>query len=62
VNDNQISVHWSDLPEDELIRFWQDVDAGTQGNFLTDRSKNGPAANAVNIPQKPNVRTRPGSP
>jgi hypothetical protein len=34
VNDNQISVHWSDLPKDELTRFWQDVDAGTQGNFL----------------------------
>ena len=34
MNDNQISVHWSDLPKDELTRFWQDVDAGTQGNFL----------------------------
>jgi hypothetical protein len=34
VNDNQISVHWSDLPKDELTRFCQDVDAGTQGNFL----------------------------
>ncbi len=34
MNDNQISVHWSDLPKDELTRFCQDVDAGTQGNFL----------------------------
>lgn len=34
MNDNQISVHWSDLPKDELTHFWQDVDAGTQGNFL----------------------------
>ena len=34
MNDKQISVHWSDLPKDELTRFCQDVDAGTQGNFL----------------------------
>lgn len=35
MNDNQLSVHWSELPADELTRFWQDVDAGTQDNFLT---------------------------
>jgi hypothetical protein len=34
VNDKQISVHWSELPADDLTRFWQDVDAGTQDNFL----------------------------
>ena len=34
INDNQIAVHWSELPADELTRFWQDVDAGTQDNFL----------------------------
>ncbi len=34
MNDNQIAVHWSELPADELTRFWQDVDAGTQDNFL----------------------------
>jgi hypothetical protein len=39
-NDNQISVHWSDLPKDELTRFCQDVDAGTQGNFLIAPVKN----------------------
>lgn len=34
MNDKQISVHWSELPADELTRFWQDIDAGTQDNFL----------------------------
>ncbi|HDR2893382.1 TPA: replication initiation protein [Enterobacter asburiae] len=34
MNDKQISVHWSELPADDLTRFWQDVDAGTQDNFL----------------------------
>lgn len=34
MNDNQKPVHWSELPADELTRFWQDVDAGTQDNFL----------------------------
>jgi hypothetical protein len=60
VNDNQISVHWSDLPKDELTRFCQDVDAGTQGNFLIAPVKKLTRRNAVSIPQKPNVRTRPG--
>ncbi len=35
MNDNQKPVHWSELPADELTRFWQDVDAGTQDDFLT---------------------------
>ena len=35
MNDHQLSVHWSELPADELTRLWQNVDAGTQGNFLT---------------------------
>ncbi len=39
MNDNQKPVHWSELPADELIRFWQDVDAGTQDNFLTEPVK-----------------------
>lgn len=39
MNDNQISVHWSELPADELTRFWQDVDAGKQDNFLTEPVK-----------------------
>ena len=39
MNDKQISVHWSELPAEELIRFWQDVDAGTQDNFLTEPVK-----------------------
>jgi len=39
VNDKQKSVHWSELPADELTRFWQDVDAGTQDNFLTEPVK-----------------------
>ncbi len=39
MNDNQKSVHWSELPADELTRFWQDVDAGTQDNFLTEPVK-----------------------
>jgi len=39
VNDNQKSVHWSELPADELTRFWQDVDAGMQDNFLTEPVK-----------------------
>lgn len=39
MNDNQISVHWYELPADELTRFWQDVDAGTRDNFLTDPVK-----------------------
>ncbi|CZY05180.1 Uncharacterised protein [Enterobacter asburiae] len=29
--------------------------------FLLSRSKSGPAVSAVNTPQKPNVKTRPGS-
>lgn len=39
MNDNQISVHWSELQADELTRFWQDVDAGKQDNFLTEPVK-----------------------
>lgn len=39
MNDNQISVHWSELPADELTRFWQDVDARIQDNFLTEPAK-----------------------
>lgn len=39
MNDNQISVHWSELPADELTRFWQDVDAGKQDNDLTEPVK-----------------------
>ncbi|BCU50822.1 Replication-associated protein [Citrobacter amalonaticus] len=39
MNDKQKSVHWSELPADELTRFWQDVDAGTQDNFLTEPVK-----------------------
>lgn len=39
MNDNQKSVHWSELPADELTRFWQDVDAGMQDNFLTEPVK-----------------------
>lgn len=39
MNDNQKSVHWSELPSDELTRFWQNVDAGTQHNFLTEPVK-----------------------
>jgi len=34
MNDNQKPVHWSELPADELTRFWQEVDAGTQDDFL----------------------------
>lgn len=34
MNDNQLSVHWSELPAEELTRFWQDVDVGKQDNFL----------------------------
>ncbi|HDR2795174.1 TPA: replication initiation protein, partial [Enterobacter asburiae] len=34
MNENQSTLHWSELPADELARFWQDVDAGTQDNFL----------------------------
>lgn len=34
MNDNQKPVHWSELPADELTRFWQGVDAGTQDDFL----------------------------
>lgn len=34
MNDNQKPVHWSELSADELTRFWQDVDAGTQDDFL----------------------------
>jgi len=34
VNDNQKPFHWSELPADELTRFWQEVDAGTQDDFL----------------------------
>jgi len=34
VNDNQKPIHWSELPADELTRFWQEVDAGTQDDFL----------------------------
>jgi hypothetical protein len=44
VNDKQISVHWSELPADDLTRFWQDVDAGTQIISSSHRLKNGPAA------------------
>ena len=39
MNDNQKPVHWSELQADELTRFWQDVDAGTQDNFLTEPVK-----------------------
>lgn len=39
MNDDQKSVHWSELQADELTRFWQDVDAGTQDNFLTEPVK-----------------------
>lgn len=39
MSDNQISVHWSELPADELTRFWQDIDAGKQDNFLTEPVK-----------------------
>ncbi|MFK3711610.1 plasmid replication initiator RepA [Leclercia adecarboxylata] len=34
MNDNQKPIHWSELPADELTRFWQEVDAGTQDDFL----------------------------
>ena len=34
MNDNQKPFHWSELPADELTRFWQEVDAGTQDDFL----------------------------
>ncbi|WP_234467341.1 plasmid replication initiator RepA [Kosakonia sp. S42] len=34
MNDNQIFVHWSELSAEELIHIWQDIDAGTQGNFF----------------------------
>lgn len=33
---NPTSVHWSELPADEQIRFWQDVDAGRQVSFLVE--------------------------
>ncbi|MFZ5210248.1 plasmid replication initiator RepA [Enterobacter kobei] len=33
-SDIPLSLHWSELPEDEQIRFWQEVDAGTREDFL----------------------------
>ncbi|ELJ9995357.1 plasmid replication initiator RepA, partial [Citrobacter freundii] len=39
VSDIPLSVHWSELPEDEQIRFWQEVDAGTQDDFLLTPAK-----------------------
>jgi len=34
VNDKKASIHWSELSADEQIYFWQDIDAGTQDEFL----------------------------
>lgn len=31
--------HWSDLPLEEQIRFWQEVDAGQQSDFLVTQPK-----------------------
>ncbi|MGK3194550.1 plasmid replication initiator RepA [Enterobacter soli] len=39
MNENRSTIHWSELPADELARFWQDVDAGTQDNFLLSSVK-----------------------
>lgn len=39
MNDNQKPVHWSELPAEELTRFWQGVDAGTQDDFLIVSAK-----------------------
>lgn len=39
MNDKLIAAHWSELPADELTRFWQDVDTGIQDNFLTEPVK-----------------------
>lgn len=61
MNDKQISVHWSELPAEELIRFWQDVDAGTQDNFLTEPVKKRTRRKRGEHSTKPNVKTRPGS-
>ncbi len=34
MNDKKASIHWSELSADEQIYFWQDIDAGTQDEFL----------------------------
>jgi len=38
-NNFRSAIHWSALPDDEQIRFWQDVNAGEQDSFLIPTAK-----------------------